>query len=81
MAPSFLTSCTDMISKWEATLSSDGSGEIDIWPSLQNLTSDVISRNAFGSSYEEGKRIFDLQREQGELVMKNLVKSLIPLWR
>lgn len=81
MAPSFLTSCIDMISKWESTLSSDGSGEIDIWPSLQNLTSDVISRNAFGSSYEEGKRIFDLQREQGELVMKNLVKSLIPLWR
>jgi hypothetical protein len=61
-------------------LSSDGSCEIDVWPSLQNLASDVISRTAFGSSYEEGKRIFQLQREQAELITKAVMKSFIPLW-
>ncbi|XP_058722724.1 cytochrome P450 716A67-like [Vicia villosa] len=81
MTPSFLTSCNDLIGKWKEMLSSDELCEIDIWPSLQNLTSDAISRTAFGSSYEEGKRIFELQRELAGLIMKDLVKSFIPLWR
>ncbi|XP_050903608.1 cytochrome P450 72A68 isoform X2 [Lathyrus oleraceus] len=81
MTPSFLKSCNDLISKWEELLSSNESCEIDIWPSLQNLASDAISRTAFGSSYEEGKRIFQLQRELAELIMKDIVKSFIPLWR
>ncbi|KAL5079224.1 hypothetical protein RYX36_007645 [Vicia faba] len=81
MTPSFLTSCNDLIGKWEEMLSSDESCEIDIWPSLQNLASDAISRTSFGSSYEEGKRIFQLQRQLAELIMKDFVKSFIPLWR
>lgn len=81
MTPTFLKSCNDLISNWEETLSSNGSSEIDIWPSLQSLTSDVIARSSFGSSYEEGRKVFQLQIEQGELIMKNLMKSLIPLWR
>lgn len=80
MTPSFFISCNDLISKWEEMLSSDGSCEIDIWPSLQNLTSDAISRTAFGSSYEEGKRIFQLQKEQSELLIKVVTKSFLPLW-
>ncbi|XP_058766154.1 cytochrome P450 716A67-like [Vicia villosa] len=81
MTPSFLTSCNDLISKWEKMLSSDESCEIDVWPFLQNLASDAISRTSFGSSYEEGKRIFKLQRELAELIMEDMVKSFIPLWR
>ncbi|KEH37990.1 cytochrome P450 family 72 protein, putative [Medicago truncatula] len=81
MTPTFLKSCNDLISNWEETLSSSGASEIDIWPSLQSLTSDVIARSSFGSSYEEGRKVFQLQIEQGELIMKNLMKSLIPLWR
>ncbi|XP_004488665.1 cytochrome P450 72A68-like [Cicer arietinum] len=81
MTPSFFTSCNDLISEWEEILSSNGSCEIDIWPSLQNMASDAISRTAFGSSYEEGKRIFQLQREQAELITKVVMKSFIPLWR
>ncbi|MED6121611.1 hypothetical protein PIB30_031828 [Stylosanthes scabra] len=81
MMPAFLKSCTDMINKWQGMLSSDGSCEIDVWPFLQALTSDVISRSAFGSSYEEGIRIFDLQKEQAQLAMKLMMKIYIPGWR
>lgn len=56
-----------MLRKWDEIISRKGSsGEIDIWPSLQNLSGDAISRAAFGSCYEEGKKIFELQREQAD---------------
>ncbi|PNX91177.1 secologanin synthase-like protein [Trifolium pratense] len=81
MLPIFFESCNDLISKWEGMLSSDGSCEIDVWPSIQNLSSDVIARTAFGSSYEEGVKIFQLQKEQAELTMEVLTKIYIPGWR
>ncbi|KEH38478.1 putative 11-oxo-beta-amyrin 30-oxidase [Medicago truncatula] len=81
MLPIFFKSCDDLITKWERMLSSDGSCELDVWPFLQNLASDVISRTAFGSSYEEGKRIFQLQIEQAELTKKVMIQVFIPGWR
>jgi len=81
MLPIFFKSCDDLITKWERMLSSDGSCELDVWPFLQNLASDVISRTAFGSSYEEGRRIFQLQIEQAELTKKVMIKVYIPGWR
>ncbi|CAJ2659447.1 secologanin synthase-like protein [Trifolium pratense] len=81
MLPIFFKSCNDLISKWETMLSSDGSCEMDVWPFLQNLASDVISRTAFGSSYEEGRRIFQLQIEQAELAKTVMMKVNIPGWR
>ena len=59
-----------MISQWERLISVDGSCELDVWPYLENLSSDVISRAAFGSSSKEGRRIFELQKEQAQLVVK-----------
>ncbi|XP_027335117.1 cytochrome P450 72A68-like [Abrus precatorius] len=81
MLPLFSQSCNDLISKWESMLSLNGSCEIDVWPFLQNMTSDVISRTAFGSSYEEGQRIFQLQKEQVELSAEAMKKVYIPGWR
>ncbi|MED6201553.1 hypothetical protein PIB30_096188, partial [Stylosanthes scabra] len=80
MMPIFLKSSNDMISRWEKILSSNVSCEIDVWPFLQNLTSDVISRAAFGSSYEEGIRIFELQKEQLKLTIEVIMKIYIPGW-
>jgi len=70
MLPLFIQCCDDLISKWEEMLSSDGSSEIDVWPFVKNLTADVISRTAFGSSYLEGRRIFQLLKEKIELTLK-----------
>ncbi|KAL8246789.1 hypothetical protein R6Q59_008005 [Mikania micrantha] len=78
MVPAFHLSCSEMIKKWEKMISSKGSCELDVWPYIQALTSDVISRTAFGSSYEEGIQIFELLREQSVLAMEALQSVYIP---
>lgn len=79
MSPIFSQSCDEMIRKWE-DISSDGKFEIDAKTFLQILTCDVISKTAFGSNYEEGQRIFELLKEQAQLIMK-LRNVYIPGWR
>ncbi|CAA0815903.1 Cytochrome P450 72A15 [Striga hermonthica] len=80
--PAIRLSCGSMIEKWEALFSgSDEPREIDVWPYLENLTGDVISRAAFGSSHEEGRRIFELQKEKVKLVLELLQFIFIPGWR
>lgn len=82
MVPDMYLSCIEMVSKWEKMISEDGSScELDVWPFLQRLTRDVISHTAFGSSYEEGNIVFELQTEQAVLVMKTLQSVYIPGWR
>nr|XP_043631232.1 cytochrome P450 CYP72A219-like [Erigeron canadensis] len=78
MAPAFQLSCKEMLVKWEMRCSSTGSCELDVWPHLQALTSDVISRTAFGSSYAEGIRIFELIKEQSVLAMEVFQSIYIP---
>ena len=78
MVPAFYVSCSEMIHKWEEMLTKESSCEVDVWPHLQTLTADVISRTAFGSSFEEGRKIFELQREQTKLVMKAGQSFYIP---
>ncbi|KAK4752968.1 hypothetical protein SAY87_021766 [Trapa incisa] len=81
MIPACYSSCSEMVMRWEKLVSAEGFVELDAWPDLQNLTRDVISRTAFGSSYEEGRRIFELQEEQAELAIKFFMMVYIPGWR
>ncbi|KAL6842596.1 hypothetical protein ACP4OV_027440 [Aristida adscensionis] len=70
MLPAFAACCSELVRKWESSLGPDGVQEIDVWPEFQNLTGDVISRAAFGSSVGEGRRIFQLQSEQAQNAVK-----------
>ncbi|CAI9089128.1 OLC1v1023637C1 [Oldenlandia corymbosa var. corymbosa] len=81
MVPSFRTCAREMLSEWEEISSSKASFELDVWPSLQNVSCDAISRTAFGSSYQEGRRIFELQKEQTEYWFKVIFSVYIPGWR
>lgn len=80
MLPAFSACCDELVSRWVESVKSsdDGWCELDVWPELQNLTGDVISRTAFGSSFLEGRRIFQLQAEQADRVVATIQKIIIP---
>ncbi|CAD5189720.1 cytochrome P450 CYP72A616-like [Musa acuminata AAA Group] len=78
MLPAFCACCSDLMSRWENLVGSEACYELDVWPEFQSFTGDVISRTAFGSSYEEGRRIFQLQTEQAELVIQSIQNLYIP---
>ncbi|XP_034682530.1 cytochrome P450 CYP72A219-like [Vitis riparia] len=70
MVPAFSMSCCNLIERWKNWVGPQGTYELDVMPEFQNVTGDVISRAAFGSSYEEGKKVFELQKEQAVLVIE-----------
>ncbi|CAI0387485.1 unnamed protein product [Linum tenue] len=81
MLPAFGLSCSNMIAQWNEMVGPQGTCEVDAWPELQKLTMDAISRAAFGSSYEQGKKIFQLQKELILLVMEAMQTLYIPGFR
>ncbi|KAK1416127.1 hypothetical protein QVD17_31915 [Tagetes erecta] len=72
------SSCSDMVHKWELLTAESGSIEVDVWPYIDGLAGDVISRAAFGSSYEEGEKIFRIQKEQIDLIFQMLFLIQVP---
>ncbi|KAF1885367.1 hypothetical protein Lal_00029256 [Lupinus albus] len=83
LVPIFIECFDELVNKWESLLSSsnDESCELDVWPFIQNVSSDVLARAGFGSSFEEGKRVFELQREMLTLTMTLFKFAFIPGYR
>ncbi|KAH9625024.1 hypothetical protein KSS87_017319 [Heliosperma pusillum] len=75
-------SCSTMITSWDDLISKERSTELDVWPFIDSLTGDVISRTAFGSTTKESRRILHLIDEQCQLSLYDPQPSnYIPGWR
>lgn len=70
MVPAMILSVQAMLDKWR----NYDRKEIEVWPEIKILTSEVISRTAFGSSYQEGKNIFELITKLSILFGRNANK-------
>ncbi|KAB2088416.1 hypothetical protein ES319_A04G174000v1 [Gossypium barbadense] len=81
MNPAVIASVETMLEKWKGR---EGE-EIEVFNEFRLLTSEVISRTAFGSNYLEGKNIFDMLTKLAILFSRNYFKTPIPgiskLWK
>jgi len=76
-----MAACTSsMLENWQETMAqADSHGkEIDVHNEFRELTANIISHTAFGSSYNEGKEVFELQRELQEMAAKAERSVFIP---
>ncbi|KAJ4787718.1 Cytochrome P450 [Rhynchospora pubera] len=78
MLPAFSACCDELIDKWKTLLGPSGSFELDVWKEMQMFTGDVISRAAFGSSFQEGRKIFQLLFEQAQRLVRAFEDVVIP---
>ncbi|KAL8126831.1 hypothetical protein AgCh_013940 [Apium graveolens] len=79
MLPAFDLCCREMTIKWMEMIGEGrNSCELDVWPFFHRLTSDVISRTAFGSCYQDGRKVFELQVEQADYAFKALQSVYLP---
>ncbi|GER40587.1 cytochrome P450, partial [Striga asiatica] len=77
MIPTMISSVETMLEKWK-----DYEGkEIEVFEEFRILTSDIISKTAFGSSYSEGEIIFDKLMKLTLILSRNTHKIKLPLLR
>ncbi|CAN0896337.1 Cytochrome P450 CYP749A22 [Linum grandiflorum] len=80
MVPAMIASVEMMLKRWENI--SHGGGEqrieIDALQEFRILTSEIISRTAFGSSYLEGQKVFELLMNMVSIISRNQFRVRVP---
>ncbi|CAN4122024.1 unnamed protein product [Withania somnifera] len=74
MIPVMIMSCETMLERWKIYEDK----EIEVFEEFRLLTSEIISRTAFGSSYLEGRDIFQMLMKLALLVSRNAHKIRFP---
>lgn len=74
MIPVMIESTETMLERWK---SHEGE-EIEVYEEFRLLSSEVISKTAFGSSYLEGKKIFEMMAKLTLLASRNFYKLTLP---
>ncbi|KAI3711674.1 hypothetical protein L1987_70214 [Smallanthus sonchifolius] len=80
LVPATTGSVMKMLDKWLG-MSDFGEVEIEVSQWYQNLTEDTMTRTAFGNSYIDGKRIFQLQARQMVITSEAIKEIPIPGYR
>ncbi|KAL8106051.1 cytochrome P450 CYP749A22-like [Apium graveolens] len=74
MIPEMSTSVETMLQRWR-----DNEGkEIDVYKEFGALTTEVISRTAFGSSFSDGKHIFEMVAKLTDITVRNIYTTRFP---
>ena len=69
-----IESVESMLEKWKSHVGK----EIDVYEQFRFLTAEVISKTAFGSSFLEGKTIFETLEKLTLLATRNIYKPRFP---
>lgn len=81
MIPMMGKSMREMLEKWSKMSNASGKVEIEVSEMFSTLSEDVITRIVFGSSYEDGRAIFELQAQQMVYATEAYQKVFIPGYR
>ncbi|GJY14422.1 integrase [Tanacetum coccineum] len=75
MIPAMITSTETMLQRWKERKGE----EIEVFEEFRLLTSEVISKTAFGSSYLEGQKIFDMMMKMAKIIARNMNIVQLPV--
>ncbi|KDP41353.1 hypothetical protein JCGZ_15760 [Jatropha curcas] len=74
MVPAMVASVETMLDRWRQ----NEVKEIEMFQEFKILTSEIISKTAFGSSYLEGKNLFDMLTKMATIIARNNFQVRIP---
>ncbi|WCJ22072.1 Cytochrome P450 CYP749A22 [Euphorbia peplus] len=76
MVPEMIKSVEMMLERWKKH---EAGKEIDVFQEFKVLTSEIISRTAFGSSYFQGQHIFHMLTRVAVIVSRNRYTIRLPI--